>query len=69
MPLLKGLDLLKAISNYKPAQRAPFIILTWRSDRAVLEQTTNLGVNTDVMKPFTPAMLKNAIEAIVRRLS
>jgi two-component system, chemotaxis family, chemotaxis protein CheY len=69
MPKLDGIGLLKAIREYKPTQRVPFIILTGRSDRAVLDTAIKLGVNNFLTKPFTAASLKGAIEAIVGRLS
>lgn len=69
MPNLDGIGLLKALRGYKPTHRVPFIILTGRTDRAVLETAIKLGVNNYLTKPFTASSLKGAIEAIVGRLS
>lgn len=68
MPKLDGLGLLKAIREYTPTRRVPFIMLTGRADAAVLEAAKKLGVNNYLMKPFTTETLKTAIEAIVGRL-
>jgi two-component system chemotaxis response regulator CheY len=69
MPKLDGLGLLKAIREYAPTKRVPFIILTGRSDKAVLESAMKLGVNNYLTKPFTVPALKKALEAIIGRLS
>ncbi|MDH6235248.1 two-component system chemotaxis response regulator CheY [Mesorhizobium soli] len=65
MPNLDGLGLLKAIRSYAPTRNTPFIILTGKSDRALLERAAALGVNNYLTKPFTTAQLKRAIEQIV----
>ncbi len=68
MPKLDGLGLLKAIRNYMPTKKVPFIMLTGRSDRAVLESAMKLGVNNYLTKPFTVEALKKALEAVVGKL-
>ncbi|PSJ50130.1 response regulator [Pseudaminobacter soli (ex Li et al. 2025)] len=65
MPNLDGLGLLKAIRSYAPTRNTPFIILTGKTDRALLERAAALGVNNYLTKPFTTAQLKRAIEQIV----
>jgi two-component system chemotaxis response regulator CheY len=65
MPKLDGLQLLKAIRSYGPTRTTPFILLTGKSDRELLERATALGVNNYLTKPFTTPGLKKAIEAIV----
>jgi two-component system chemotaxis response regulator CheY len=69
MPKLDGLGLLKAIRGYAPTRKVPFIILTGRADKAVLENAIKLGVNNYLTKPFTVPAMKKALEAIVGRLS
>ncbi|MVA98420.1 response regulator [Nitratireductor sp. CAU 1489] len=68
MPKMDGLQLLKAIRSYKPTARVPFMILTGNADRNVLVEGRKLGLNNYLNKPFTPADLKKALEAIVGRL-
>ncbi len=68
MPKLDGLGLLKAIRGYAPTKKVPFIMLTGRSDKAVLESAMKLGVNNYLTKPFTVASLKKALEAVVGKL-
>jgi two-component system chemotaxis response regulator CheY len=68
MPNLDGLGLLKAICEYGPTRKVPFIMLTGQSDTAVMRKAASLGVNNYIVKPFTPESLKKAIEAIVGKL-
>ena len=68
MPKMDGLQLLKAIREYKPLSRTPFIILTGNADRKVLEDGAKLGLNNYLTKPFTPDNLRRSLEAIVGRL-
>jgi two-component system chemotaxis response regulator CheY len=68
MPKLDGLQLLKALRSYGPTQRTPFIILSARGDRELIQKAASMGVNNFLVKPITPATLKNAIETVVGRL-
>jgi two-component system chemotaxis response regulator CheY len=69
MPKLDGLGLLKAIREYTPTRRVPFIMLTGRTDAALLQSAMKLGVNNYLTKPFTVPTLKKALEAVVGKLS
>jgi two-component system chemotaxis response regulator CheY len=69
MPKLDGLGLLKAIRAYNATKKVPFIMLTGRGDKEVLENAIKLGVNNFLTKPFTVPALKKALEAIIGKLS
>lgn len=69
MPKMNGLQLLRAIRNYKPISRTPFIILTGSPDKSFLDEGRKLGLNNYLAKPFSPPQLRQAIEAITGRLS
>lgn len=69
MPKLDGLGLLKAIRAHTPTKKVPFIMLTGRGDKALLENAVKLGVNNYLTKPFTVPALKKALEAIIGKLS
>jgi two-component system, chemotaxis family, chemotaxis protein CheY len=69
MPKLDGLGLLKAIRNYNPTKKVPFIMLTGRADKTLLENAVKLGVNNFLTKPFTVPALKKALEAIIGKLA
>ncbi len=68
MPKLDGLQLQKAIRTYGPTQRTPFIILSGRGDRELVQKAASLGVNNFLVKPITPPVLKSSIEAVIGRL-
>lgn len=68
MPKLDGIGLLKAIRTHAPTRKVPFIMLTGRSDKAVLEFAMKLGVNNYITKPFTVPALKKALEAIIGKI-
>lgn len=68
MPKLDGLGLLKAVRIYQPTRSTPFIILTGRGDRSLVERAVELRVNNYLTKPFTVPALKTAIEAVIGRL-
>ena len=68
MPNLDGIGLLKAVREYVPTSKVPFIMLTGLKDKAVVEKAIRLGINNFITKPFTPESLKKAIEAIVGKL-
>jgi two-component system, chemotaxis family, chemotaxis protein CheY len=69
MPKLDGLGLLKAIRNYNPTKKVPFIMLTGRADKTLLENAVKLGVNNFLTKPFTVPALKKALEAIIGKIA
>jgi len=68
MPILDGLGLLKAIREYGPTRKVPFIMLTGQKESTVIQKAAQLGVNNYLIKPVTPESLKKAIEAIVGKL-
>ena len=68
MPKLDGLQLLKAIRAYGPTKKTPFIILTGRGDRELVQKAAASGVNNFLVKPITVPVLLKTIEAVVGRL-
>ena len=68
MPKLDGLQLLRALREYAPTRKVGFILVTGRGDGAIIEQGRAFGLNNYLLKPFTTATLKSAIETVVGRL-
>lgn len=68
MPKLDGLQLLKAVRAYPPTKKTPFIILTGRGDKELVQKAAGLGVNNFLVKPITVPVLQKTIEAVVGRL-
>lgn len=68
MPELNGLQLLQHLRHDPTTRKIGFILVTGRSDKTVIDTGRKLGMNNFLAKPFTPADMKNTIEAVVGRL-
>lgn len=68
MPGLDGLALLKGLREFKPTSRVGFILVTGSADKTLVERGRAFGLNNLVMKPFTVAALRGAIEQVVGKL-
>jgi two-component system, chemotaxis family, chemotaxis protein CheY len=69
MPDMDGLAFLEAVRADPDISRTGFIMLTGSSDRKVVERAAALGVNNYVVKPFTPATLREKIEHVFGELA
>ncbi|MCQ8783923.1 response regulator [Mangrovibrevibacter kandeliae] len=69
MPKLDGLQLLKAIRSYPPTKKTPFIILTGKGDKELVQKAAALGVNNFLVKPVNVPVLQKTIEAVVGKLA
>ena len=69
MPELDGLGLLKALREYKPTNRIGFILISGSPDKTLIDRGRMLGLNNFIAKPFNTKTVKNAIEAVVGKLS
>ncbi len=68
MPKLDGLGLLLKIRANKPTAGVPFIMLTGRGDKELLQKAIAAGLNNFIPKPFTLPLLKERIEAVIGKL-
>lgn len=68
MPGMDGLELLATLRKTPETQKVGFILITGRADQALIERGRSLGMNNYLAKPFTPADLKECLEAVVGRL-
>jgi two-component system chemotaxis response regulator CheY len=68
MPGLDGLGLLKGIRSFAPTRHTPFVMVTGRGDKAIIEKGRQLGMNNYVAKPFTAATIKASLQAIIKGL-
>jgi len=68
MPNLNGLQMLQHLRAEPATQKIGFILITGRGDEAVIQTGKKLGMNNFLTKPFTPAQLKECIEAVVGKL-
>jgi len=69
MPKLDGLGLLRAIRQHTPTQKLPFIMLTGKGDKELVQKAIQFGINNYLTKPFTVPALKTALEAVVGKLN
>jgi two-component system chemotaxis response regulator CheY len=68
MPGLDGVGLLQTIRACAATRNTPFIMVTGRADRAVLERAKTFGLNNFITKPFTVATMKGALQAVFKGL-
>lgn len=68
MPELNGLQLLQHLRANPSTQKVGFILVSGRGDDTIIQTGKKLGMNNFLTKPFTPAQLKDCIEAVVGRL-
>ena len=68
MPGMNGLQLLQALRSTAKTRNVGFLLITGKADRQIIESGKQLGMNNFLPKPFQPADLRKAIEAVVGRL-
>jgi two-component system, chemotaxis family, chemotaxis protein CheY len=68
MPKLDGLGFLRAVRAHEPVKKTAFIMLTGRADKELVQRAMQYGVNNYIMKPFSPATLREKIEQVFGEL-
>ncbi len=68
MPGMDGLQLLQALRQGAKTAGVGFLLITGRAEKEIIDRGRALKMNNFIAKPFQPADLKTAIEAIVGRL-
>jgi two-component system chemotaxis response regulator CheY len=68
MPVMSGLDLTKAIRSDESLQHLPILMVTTRGLKEDIIEALKAKVNNYVVKPFTPQVLKEKIDAIFKAL-
>ena len=64
MPNMGGLDLAKAVRAHPAGKHVPILMVTARSMREDIITALSSDVNSYIVKPFTPAILKEKIDAL-----
>ena len=67
MPVMSGLDLTKAIRGDDKFKHLPILMVTTRGLKADIIEALKAKVNNYVVKPFTPAVLKEKMDAILNK--
>lgn len=68
MPVMGGLDMVRAIRSGPDTSALPILMVTTRSVRDDIVQAAQAGVNNYVVKPFTPQVLKEKIESVLEKV-
>jgi two-component system chemotaxis response regulator CheY len=67
MPNMTGLELTKAIRSDDRFKHLPILMVTTRGLKADIIEALKAKVNNYVVKPFTPAVLKEKMDAILNK--
>lgn len=65
MPIMSGLELTKAIRANPKLSHLPILMVTTRGLKTDIIEALKAKVNNYVVKPFTPQVLKEKIEAVL----
>lgn len=68
MPNMGGIDLARAIRSRPGGKTLPILMVTARSVREDIVTALESEVNYYIVKPFTPAVLKEKIDALLSTL-
>lgn len=69
MPNMSGLELTKAIRNNEKYQSLPILMVTTRGLKQDIIEALKAKVNNYVVKPFTPQVLKEKLDAILKAIN
>jgi two-component system, sensor histidine kinase and response regulator len=62
MPVMTGLELLKAVRADEKLYTLPFVMITAEAERERVEEAINSGVTALMLKPYSPAQLMARVE-------
>ncbi len=65
MPNMSGLELARALRANADAKSVPILMVTTRSVKEDIMAAIQAGVNNYIVKPFTPQLLKEKIDAVL----
>lgn len=65
MPEMNGLDLVKKVRGDQRFIDIPIIMVTTEGGKAEVITALKAGVNNYIVKPFTPQVLKEKLEAVL----
>jgi len=65
MPVMSGLELLKALRNDAKLAKIPFLMITAEAERQRIEEVISAGVNALLVKPYNSASLLSRLERML----
>ncbi len=69
MPNMSGLEFVRALRARPDGKAVPILMVTTRSVKEDIVAAIEAGVSNYIVKPFTPAVLKEKIDLIVMNLA
>jgi two-component system chemotaxis response regulator CheY len=64
MPTMGGLELVKSLRASPQTSKVPILMVTTRSVKEDILQAVEAGVNSYILKPFTPQVLKEKLDQV-----
>lgn len=68
MPNSSGLEFLKRVRAETRFKELPFLLVTAEAEKTQVAEAIQAGVSNYVVKPFTPEVLKEKLEAVYKKL-
>lgn len=65
MPVMSGLDFVKALRARPEGAAVPIVMITTRGVREDVMSAVSAGVTNYIVKPFTPAVLKEKLDLVL----
>ena len=65
MPNMNGLDFVKAVRGMPDYSKVPIVMVTTEAGKGEVIEALKNGVNNYIVKPFTPAVLKDKLAAVL----
>lgn len=65
MPIMNGLELVKKVRAEERYADVPIIMVTTEGGKTEVITALKAGVNNYIVKPFTPQVLKDKLEAVL----
>jgi len=65
MPKMSGIDFAKTLRGHGNGKTVPILMVTTRSVREDIVAAVEAGVNSYIVKPFTPQVLKEKIDQVL----
>ena len=66
MPNMNGIDFVRELRSRAEGQSVPVLMVTTRSVREDILAAIEAGVNNYIVKPFTPQVLKEKLDAVLK---
>ena len=68
MPNMNGLEFVKAVKEDPNLGKLPILMVTTRGNKSDILEAMQAKVNSYVIKPFTPPVIKEKIDAILANM-